>query len=428
MRYYCLSLILVLMAAVSCSDRETEPLSVDVKVNIELPDDIDKTAVEDATVTFHNIGTGLSRTFDADKADEINVSLLPGLYNIVYKASTVLPGGADGVLKGMANGVEIYSKTAGIHVATFLQATDDDLIISELFFTGTLQSSGDQYNGDQYIKLYNNTDRLIYADGLTIFESAFLTTQKFDYTPDIMAEAVSVDALYTIPGNGHEYPVAPREELLIADIAIDHRAVNPNSFDLSHADFEWYDQSTNPQYVDIDNPTVPNLDKWYCYTLTVWLLHNRGFKAYGLARIPVAKDEYLSDYRYTCYYDQVTQAGTFPMSKTICRIPNEWICDLVTTSVAAEYKWNVSAPSLDMGWSHCGTIDGDKKRYFHAIRRVAEDVSADGKTVLRNTNNSSIDFNAYVYPSEIERQHTAIDRDGTLCGTETIDGVKSLLK
>ena len=58
---------------------------------------------------------------------------------------------------------------------------------------------------------------------------------------------------------------------------------------------EWFDESNNPRFPDTDT-SVPNMDKWYCYTNTTFSLHNRGFRAYGIARIPVGKDQYLKDY------------------------------------------------------------------------------------------------------------------------------------
>lgn len=295
----------------------------------------------------------------------------------------------------------------------YVAVQSDDLIIKEIFFTGTLQRSGNTYNGDQYIKLYNNTDHVIFADGLALFESLFLTTQKFNYTPDMVDKAVSVDAIYVIPGSGTDYPVQPGETLLIADAAIDHRAINPNSFNLSNANFEWFDDSTDPRYSDLDNPAVPNLDKWYCYTNTVFLLHNRGFKAYGLARIPVDRDTFLKDAYYTVDYDQITVAGSFPMSKTGYLMQNDWIVDIVNLSVEAVYQWNVCVPALDSGWSYCGTIENDKTRFFHSVRRKADAVGTDGIEHLRDTNNSSLDFNPEAIPSEIEEQGTAIDYEGT---------------
>lgn len=299
----------------------------------------------------------------------------------------------------------------------------DDLIIAEVFFTGTQQTSGNAYTGDDYIKLYNNSDKVVYADGLTIFETAFKTTAKYEYTPDIMSEAVTVQALYTIPGSGTDYPVQPGEYLLIADTGIDHRTINPNSFDLSKADFEWYDVSSSPSNVDIDGPDVPNLDKWYCYTNSFWMLHNRGFTAFGIARIPVDKETYLKDYYYTYEYTMVLPAGTFPMSGNAYRLPNEWIVDIVNCSVASSYAWNVCDASLDAGWTHCGEIDNDKTRFFKSVRRKLLGFDKYGTPILQDTNNSTEDFNADCIPSEIELQGTAIDAAGTLATTVTYDGV-----
>ena len=67
-------------------------------------------------------------------------------------------------------------------------------------------------------------------------------------------------------------------------------------------------------------------------------------------------------------------------------------------------------------------MDHDKTRYFHSVRRKMLYVR-DGRAVLQDTNNSSDDFNAQCTPSEIERQGTAIDVDGTPCTQLTWDGV-----
>ena len=110
------------------------------------------------------------------------------------------------------------------------------------------------------------------------------------------------------------------------------------------------------------------------------------------------------------------------MSQTQYYVPNSWIVDAVNCSVASDYKWNVTAASLDRGWSYCGTIDRDKTRYFHSVRRKMLYLK-DGHPVLKDTNNSTEDFNPYCIASEIERQHTAIDMNGTKSSTETWDGV-----
>jgi hypothetical protein len=55
------------------------------------------------------------------------------------------------------------------------------------------------------------------------------------------------------PGSGNDYPLSPGGTVLIARVAIDHRAVHPDLPDLSHADFAMGASSA------ADNPDVPNL-------------------------------------------------------------------------------------------------------------------------------------------------------------------------
>ncbi|MBD5370525.1 MAG: DUF4876 domain-containing protein [Bacteroides sp.] len=384
------------------------------------PDDMDTadSVIESVELTCRNISSGELSSFAT--LDEVKV--LPGLYDIDLSVTLSDAGGTEVKLSGAQRSVTVGRTPEALSIPLFRALLTDDLIIAEIFFTGTLHSSGNPYTGDDYIKLYNNTDHVVYADGLTLFETKFTTTEKRDYTPDIMAEAVTVQALYTIPGSGKEHPVQPGEYLLLADTGIDHKVSNPNSLNLSHADFEWYDVSSTPSSLDIDS-AVPNLDKWYCYTLSYWVLHNRGFKGYGIARIPIGREEYLADYLYTYDYLMETAAGTFPMSASAYRMPNDWIVDMVNCSIESGFAWTLCAPELDSGWTHCGSIDHDKTRYFKSVRRKLSHFSADGHPVFKDTNNSSADFNADAVPSEIELQQSAIDRTGTPCHRKTYDGI-----
>ena len=388
-----------------------------------MPADVDAGAVTGGSVSFYNVSNGITTTVPAPNPADVSFSVLPGLYNISYSARCPLDGGVEADVRAQALGVTVAAASQAVTLTAFAIVPVNDLIISEVYFTGSLQTSGDQYYGDQYFRLYNNTDHTVYADGLTIFESQFLTTQKFDYTPDIMGEAVECRCPLYHSGQRTRISCGAGRSLLIADMAINHRDINPNSIDLSHADFEWYDESTDPRNADIDNPAVPNLDKWYCYTKSFWLLHNRGFRAIGIARIPIERDSYLKDYFYTYNYILMTVAGDFPMSQSAYRMPNEWIVDVVNCSVDALYSWNVCSPQLDCGYTACGTIDADKTRYFHSVRRKLLYVTDDGRAVLKDTNNSTEDFNRMCVPSEIELQGTATDSQGTPCTTRTYDGI-----
>ena len=415
-KLYIISLLMTLLS-VSCNDNLSGSLQrFGVEVEVFTDDGKPLPDFDHAVLTFKNISTGTSSSFKYPMPEDAEVLL--GLYDVTFE------GVADGMTYyAVARSVEIVSNSSLVRMSAFVNRNTDDLIIAEVFFSGTLQTSGNQYYGDDYVKLYNNTDHVVYADGVTLFESKFLTTEKRDYFPDRMDEGVTVQALYTIPGNGNDHPVQPGEYILLADTGIDHRQVNPNSFNLSHADWEWYDLSNVPSNIDIDSPDVKNLDKWYCYTKSVFMLHNRGYRAVGIARISGDKNSFLSEAAYSFDYETVTIAGTFPMSDTGYLIPIDDVIDVVNCSVPSEWAWNVTHPSLDRGFTGCGSTANDKNRYFKSVRRKLLYITQDGRPVLKDTDNSSDDFNGNVIASEIELQSTVCDINGSVASTITYDGV-----
>lgn len=435
--------VLLCLSCIACQD-ETDISRTTTNITIKYPDKVQGLSVKSQTLVFTNISTGENITSLVGE----NIDLPEGIYNCSYKAEvtyeTISESTAtntedfparnnyqqesetvtqNGRLSGKLESVKISGREEiRLTIEAFLFTDKDDFIIEEVFFTGTLRASGSQYYGDAYVKIYNNTDHVLYADGLAMTESKFKSTQYFDYTPDIRKDTFTVWAIYVVPGNGTDYPVQPGESLILCDTGIDHRNANPNSFDLSQADFEWYDVSTKPAHMDIDSPTVPNLDKWYCYTLSFWVLHNRGFCSYALARIPIDKETYLRDYYYTYQYTMYLPAGTFPMQQSAYKMPNSWIVDGVNCSVETARVWNVLPPAVDAGWTHCGTIDEDNARYFKSIRRKVAGFE-DGRCILQDTNNSTEDFNTECVPSIIEQQNSAIDVQGTAATIRTWDGV-----
>ncbi len=406
------------VVATSCSDDNDSLRRVSLTVTTSMPDEAAGATIVSQSLVVTNVSTATTSSY----ASLDGITLEEGLYTFSYDAQVTLTDGTSTKVKAYAPTIQVTSTSSTVALECYVDASSDDFIIQEIFYTGTLRSSGNQYTGDQYVIIYNNTDHVLYADGLSFVESAFLTTTKENYTPDIMSEAMTVDAIYTIPGTGTDYPVQPGESLMLVDNGMDHRTLSDYSIDLSGADFEWYDESTNAYYMDVDNPGVTNMDKWYCYTASYYVMHNRGFKSYALARIPVDKEEYLNSYLYTYNYDIVVAAGTYPMSQNAYRLPNKWIVDAVNLSVPAVYEWNVTAPALDRGYASCGEIDRDMNRYFKSVRRKFLYVR-DGRVVLKDTNNSSDDFNSNAVPSVIEHQSSVMDAEGNKATTITYDGV-----
>ena len=372
-----------------------------VTLSLVMPQGITNATVSNITLSAKNVNTSKKTaiTLSAINDTTYSFTLMEGLYDLTLTGEISYELNKETYSDKIKAYKEALTFTGDNNneatLTCFIVKDNANFVIAEIFFTGTLTPEGKQYNGDKYFRIFNNADSLLYADGLVLLESDFLTVSKYNYTPDIMSQAMAVQALYRIPGNGTQYPVEPGKSVLICDNAIDHRVANSNSFDLTSANFEWYDESTNPNYADIDNEAVPNLEKIYCYTLTIWGPHNRGFSSYAIGRIPqnITNTEYLTAYSYAYNYDLVTQAGTFAMSGTSYRFENSWIIDAVNLSVSSKFQWIVTDPSLDQGWTYCGTIDSDKTRYGKSIRRKVLSNRQTGTPILQDTNNSTNDFN-----------------------------------
>ncbi|MDE6316970.1 MAG: DUF4876 domain-containing protein [Muribaculaceae bacterium] len=398
----------------SCSDDDTVAY-YPVSVTVNLPAEIADATILDQEYTFKNVSTNEVKVFPS--AEEIEVT--EGLYDITYTAHVLMANGVETTMRAMKQSVRITSGENAVNLTAYNTIAADDLIISEVFNTGTTNATGGQ-NRDTYIKLYNNTDHVLYADGITLFESEFSTIQKYDYDPDLMPTHVIVRTLFTVPGDGTRFPVQPGEYFLMCDRA--NRA-SENSFDLTHADVEWYDESQVASQQDTDNPDVPNMDKVFSYSRSITIL-DQSQRAFGIARLGVSAEKFLEDYTYTATYEMVLATGTYPMTKKDCyKLPNEWVLDVVNISPQDNYAWNVTSGALDCGWSYVAQNSSDKTRFFKSIRRKMLYINEEGNPVLKDTNNSTDDFNARVTPSEIELQGTAIDADGTLCTTITYDGL-----
>ena len=285
-------------------------------------------------------------------------------------------------------------------------AKNGEFVIEEIYFTGTAlpeTGSPDKYQGDQYIKIRNNTDEDLYADGmLLILQSSVLSNMEGGIIPaavDFREEYCAGQAFYAIPGSGRDVPVKAGESLIIVNNAQNHLESNPDSWDATTADFEWYDESSNENFLDTDNPAVPNLDKWYAQTLTVHSLHNRG--AYGIAiAMPPAgttgeqflQDHPIGDGYYYIFHSPNGSDYEMPIKGYF--VPNEWVLDAVNTGGRNTFGMAPWGTSLDAGYTWCGTEDSDPDRFNKAVIRKT---GADGKLV--DTNNSSNDFTPDTTPS-----------------------------
>jgi hypothetical protein len=163
-----------------------------------------------------------------------------------------------------------FSPDAGneIIIPTEKAIRNSPIVISEIYACGP-QGAGLYYQ-DKYVEFYNQSDSVVYLDGLVVavvFANYYLGI-RYSTDPDF----VHTKSIYKFPGNGKENPIRPGQFIVCAAEAINHKLIAPNSIDLSHADFEFY----KPTGTGIDNPNVPNMVYIYQDSGNLWLIGGEG--------------------------------------------------------------------------------------------------------------------------------------------------------
>ncbi len=364
------------------------------------------------SVAYTTKDTKAVATGENHQSVTVEITVPEGFYNITMNG-TITYDDNNGErtstgLRSYQEAVTMTEETANIPVkaeSSFVYSPEaesedasGDFVIAEIFFAGTQTPEGKQYHYDTYIRVYNNSNDTLLADGLAIAESSLMTNYKYnEMDPNFINERFSFTSLFRIPMGTNLY-VAPGESVLIADCAKDHRIEgNVNSYDLSNADFEWYDVSSNPKFLDSDNPDVPNMEKIYSASITISTFSTQGNRSYAILRLDDSKyatgEAFMNDstnYRtFNWTFTNTTTGKTYVNKGKAWTLPNEWIIDAVNCCPLSEYEWLVTSPALDKGYTHVTETAKDANRYGKAVRRRV----AAGKK-LQDSNDSSLDFEA----------------------------------
>lgn len=392
----------------ACSDVESEKKnapSSTVTFTLSAINKVQEVAYSSGSVTYKNSTTAIQKTEEVTILNNQFILTMPqGLYTISFEGKgthNVDGETVPGTFKAQLAPATVTGAACSLTLAPFLLNEEAGFVIEEIFYAGTVYpGTGKAYIGDQYFKITNNSEKVLFAGGLALVETKFNSSSKHDYKPNMMSEAITIDAIYAIPGNENDYPIEPGKSIILCDKAINHKKeAHDQSFDLSQADFEWYDKLDKP--MDTDNPSVPNLDKIYSYSLTLWVPSKIGNTAFALVDFRNRKDGFLEEklYTYTYIFVNPTNGDEKTISSTAYQIPNEWVIDAVQLATPDKWQWNVVDPSLDAGYTYCGTTSNDKKKYGKSVRRKAIYVTEDGRKILQDTNNSADDFERDAVPS-----------------------------
>ena len=288
----------------ACEDDEEKAEST-IKSTLNISPDVadaisakDIKALAGAKVTFTNVNSKDVYTFDvpelnADGSLSLDVNVPVGTYDISMEKDV------DGkIIFLRQQNVTIKSENQQIEakiIATVANSSDYQFIFSELFFNGE-RNGGRMMHPDQFMVLYNPTDKVLYADGLAVGNTMQASCREKEswYDEFYGKGLVPVDGFIVIPGSGYDVPVKPHDKIVIAFTAINHTATegkNPivkrdttfaadgsvesikvdtlgwdgytyeNAIDLSGADYEIYDPQLYTS--DVDNPKVPNVREIY---------------------------------------------------------------------------------------------------------------------------------------------------------------------
>lgn len=398
------TLLVALLSLTGCSDSDkTTNLPDDSHTTFNLKLEDKYASMELQSVLLYgledNSQSKIQREITTIENYSFKTDLKPGVYNINITAKGKLDG-KEVELVGYVESLEIV-KGAELEVTLKQLNISPNFVIEEIFFAGNKypDSKKGVYIGDQYFRITNNSDEVLYADGLTIAEGGFSTYNKQDYTPDRKNTEVAVQALYQVPGNGTEYPVKPGESIIICDKAINHSEETniPTTFDLSKADFEWYDDSPIANIKDTDNPDVPNLNKIYSYSFSVWIINQQGNRSYLLLRMGKETEAFLAENEkeYSFYHPGAERT----IKREAYFVPNEWIIDAVNLSNRDKHQWNPIDSYLDAGYTYCGENSEDPNRFGTSVKRKIAYINNLGRSVLQDTNNSTEDFISSAKPS-----------------------------
>jgi hypothetical protein len=263
-------------------------------------------------------------------------------------------------------------------------SSSGNVVISKVFYAGSIRlndAKPKNYMNHLYIELYNNS-----ADTLDL-KGMYIALGNSDsgaaaWTADAMAtehkDSAVVKQIFQLPTED-ELRLDPGQSVVIAQCAIDHSEIAEGNVDLSSADFEV--KSQNNAYKELHNDAVPELKVISTFGTTDFInFMNPG----PMGIILLAADTNLENCPKTFGKGKTSgnEYTIVPLFKSIDCV------DIVKQKTPSADDKRFST-NYDAGFTHTedpGTFSGQ------AVVRKTAFVTSDGRTVLYDTNNSSVDF------------------------------------
>lgn len=374
----------------------------DVTAKVTYPGTYNQSIAEGVKVRLINLENSLESTEISNENGEVTfTNVKKGSYRISFSkkisAATAKSLGDKIVTDDDITNGRLVNLNASVEDLTLLDKDDlgsinlraslpGDCLIKEVFYTGTKTPNGKSYYSDHFVEIFNNTANPIWADSIYV-ATLYGPNGSVDNSPSTLAsdeQNVYLEFVWMIPGNGHSHRIMPGESLLIAEDGMNHKVDpngNPNSLDLSMADFETFLKRDIQK--DIDVAEVPNMTEIFASRQGT---HDFIFHSSGPA-VVIFKIKDISTLEKVPYpYDNEGQ--------TLLKLPVKNIMDAFEALAhATSGKYKRVPKSIDAGFIYCnGIFNGE------SCRRVTEDV-VEGRRILQDTNNSSDDFEVIPFPT-----------------------------
>ncbi|MDD3038691.1 DUF4876 domain-containing protein [Bacteroides sp.] len=375
--------LLITLLLGACSDEETT--SCGVNVQVVFSEGAATESFDGIKVVLTNKTGGTVYTSACSSAGVAAFVVEPGDYaaSVHYQTTTgVVFNGRIESLSLLPNTDEAV-RTVKLALT---QAKTNALVIKEVYYDGCKGKAGEDYDFDQYITLYNNSDETIYLDGLCVAEVDFshgIGSPWMELDPD-MERIPAGYFTWQFPGNGQDYPLPSGAETTIATNAVNHTAGeygHQNSVNLSAVDWGFY----HPTLKNVIAPDV----KPMTMLLKVGTSNNSGFSMWGptvmVFALPVSDvPAYVAD---PANREMEPDFWGDP-NEMFLMVPREWIIDCVEC---------VSADA-DAGVKRVPAVLDNEPFIFSSgnysgksfVRKKS--VATNGRSVYQDTNNSAEDM------------------------------------
>lgn len=383
----------ILLNMIACKNDDTPSVSKqEVIFKISPAENISD--IKNLSIIFTNVNNQEQKlTFTPEiSGGKVKIEVPSGIYNIELKASARRKEDSKEVIvRCYLRNISIEKQKLNLEATLQAEVEGGGFVLSELFIVGSKTPANKEYRQSKYFVIYNNSDKTLYADSLVICETDFMNhIRREDLNPVVLDKAVPVGVVFMVPGKGKDVPVKPGEQIVLADIAKDHSKIQSSYPDLSKADFEWFDDPKKDPSLDEDIPNVPNMEKIYSYSLSVWNPHSKGFRGYIIAKMQLPVKEYLKKYKYDYSYSTIVKGKKIFKKFSRYMIPNDWVIDAVNHTHAQGYVWDVMNKKLDQGFTFINGNKDESKRDLATIRKVLKEEN--GRKIYQDTNNSTQDF------------------------------------